>query len=153
MERSRSPILLLPGRNTAAGSKFRHFSQCQQELADISILFIYSFRREVLKMPKSRSAYREFPHVSRLLEEKLVRRRKEMKISQTGLANKTGLTRNCIQQMECHEHMPLPSTMFKLLKALEFSEEEAARFWVEIEEAYAKDRMLQESDTKTPETV
>ena len=49
--------------------------------------------------------------------------------------------------------MPLPSTMFKLLKALEFSEEEAARFWVEIEEAYAKDRMLQESDTKTPETV
>ncbi len=104
-------------------------------------------------MPKSRSAYREFPHVSRLLEEKLVRRRKEMKISQTGLANKTGLTRNCIQQMECHEHMPLPSTMFKLLKALEFSEEEAARFWVEIEEAYAKDRMLQESDTKTPETV
>ena len=45
-------------------------------------------------MPKSRSAYREFPHVSRLLEEKLVRRRKEMKISQTGLANKTGLTRD-----------------------------------------------------------
>ena len=104
-------------------------------------------------MSKPRSAYREFPNVSKLLEEKIFHKRKELKISQTVLAERAGLTRNCIQQMECHEHLPLPSTMFKLLKALEFSEEEAARFWVEIEEAYAKDRMLQESDTKTPETV
>ena len=104
-------------------------------------------------MSKSRSAYRKFPNVSKFLEEKIVRRRKEMKISQTVLAARAGLTRNCIQQMECHEHLPLPSTMFRLIKVLEFSEEEAARFWVEIEEAYAKDRMLQESDTKTPETV
>ncbi|MCI9331485.1 MAG: helix-turn-helix transcriptional regulator [Oscillibacter sp.] len=104
-------------------------------------------------MPKSRSAYREFPNVSKFLEEKLVRRRKELKISQTALASKAGLTRNCIQQMECHEHLPLPSTIFKLLRALEFSDEEAIQFWVEIEEAYAKDRELQESGSKTPEMV
>lgn len=47
--------------------------------------------------------------------------------------------------MECHEHLPLPSTMFRLIKALEFSEEEAAEFWIEIDAAYARDREMQET--------
>ena len=72
-----------------------------------------------------------------------------MKLSQTSLAEKAGLTRNCIQQMECHEHLPLPSTMFRLLNALEFSEEESAQFWAEIDEAYNLDRALQEDATET----
>ena len=96
-------------------------------------------------MTKSRSAYREFPNVSRYLEEKLFRRRKELKLSQTALAEKAGLTRNCIQQLECHEHMPLPSTMFRLIRALEFSEEEAAEFWAEIDAAYDQDKAMQET--------
>ena len=96
-------------------------------------------------MPKPRSVCREFPNVSKYLEEKIVGRRTEMKMSQTALAARAGLTRNCIQQMECHEHLPLPSTMFRLIKALEFSEEEAAEFWVEIDAAYARDREMQES--------
>ncbi len=104
-------------------------------------------------MPKSRSAYREFPNVSKYLSEKIFRRRKEMKLSQSALAERTGLTRNCIQQMECHEHLPLPSTMFKLTKALEFSEEETARFWEELEDAYQQDRMLQEAKSGTLEKV
>ena len=104
-------------------------------------------------MPKSRSAYREFPNVSKYLNEKIFRRRKEMKLSQSALAERTGLTRNCIQQMECHEHLPLPSTMFKLTKALEFSEEETARFWEELEDAYHQDRMLQEAKSGTLEKV
>lgn len=104
-------------------------------------------------MPKSRSAYREFPNVSKYLNEKIFRRRKEMKLSQSALAERTGLTRNCIQQMECHEHLPLPSTMFKLTKALEFSEEESMRFWEELEDAYHQDRMLQEAESGTPEKV
>ena len=54
------------------------------------------------------------------------------------------MTRNCIQQLECHEHLPLPSTMFKLLKALDFSKEEIAEFWVELEAAYAQDRAVRE---------
>ena len=56
----------------------------------------------------SRSVYRDFPNVSRYLEEKLFRRRKELKLSQTALAERAGVTRNCIQQLECYEHLPLP---------------------------------------------
>ena len=99
-------------------------------------------------MSKSRSAYRKFPNVSRYLEEKIFRRRKELKLSQAALAERTGLTRNCIQQLECHEHLPLPSTMFRLIKALEFSEEEAAEFWAEIDAAYDQDKAMQETASK-----
>ena len=81
-------------------------------------------------------------------EEKIFRKRKELKISQTVLAERAGLTRNCIQQMECHEHLPLPSTMFKLIRAFHFSQEEAAEFWIEIENAYNQDRRLQETNFK-----
>ena len=104
-------------------------------------------------MPKSRSAYRKFPNVSNYLSEKIFRRRKAMKLSQSALAEKTGLTRNCIQQMECYEHLPLPSTMFKLIKALEFSDDETARFWEELEEAYHQDRVLQEAEAETSQKV
>ena len=99
-------------------------------------------------MTKPRSASREFPNVSRYLEEKLFRRRKELKLSQTALAERAGVTRNCIQQLECHEHLPLPSTMFKLIRALEFSEEEAAVFWAEIDVAYDRDKTMQEAASK-----
>lgn len=99
-------------------------------------------------MSKSRSVYRDFPHVSRLLEKRFFRRRKEKKLSQTALASKTGLTRNCIQQLECHEHLPLPSTMLKLLKALDFTSEEAAEFWVELDTAYDLDNRSRESRDK-----
>ena len=91
-----------------------------------------------------RSVYREFPNVSRYLDRIIVYRRKKLKISQTALAEKAGLTRNCIQQLECHEHLPLPSTMFKLIRALDFSKEDAAEFWVEIDAAYARDRAVRE---------
>ena len=99
-------------------------------------------------MRKSRSVYKEFPNVTRYLEEKLFRRRKQLKLSQTALAEKAGLTRNCIQQLECYEHLPLPSTMFRLIKALEFSEEEAAEFWAEIDMAYDRDKTMQETSFK-----
>ena len=82
------------------------------------------------------------------MEEKLFRRRKELKLSQTALAERAGLTRNCIQQLECHEHMPLPSTMFRLIRALEFSDEEAAEFWTEIDAAYERDKAMQDATSK-----
>lgn len=104
-------------------------------------------------MSKHRSAYREFPNVSKFLEEKLKLRRKEMKISQTTLAGMAGVTRNCIQQIECHEHLPLPSTLFKIIEALEFNEEEASKFWIGLDEAYAKDRALRADSEKTLEVV
>ena len=99
-------------------------------------------------MTKSRSVYKEFPNVTRYLEEKLFRRRKRMRLSQAALAERAGLTRNCIQQLECYEHLPLPSTMFRLIRALEFSEEEAAEFWAEIDAAYDRDKAMQESAAK-----
>ena len=52
------------------------------------------------------------------------------------------MTRNCIQQLECHEHLPLPSTMFRLIRALEFSEEEAAVFWAEPERLLLVTKMV-----------
>lgn len=100
-----------------------------------------------------RSVCRKFPNVSEYLEKSIVQRRRKLKISQTGLAEKAGVTRNCIQQLECHEHLPLPSTMFRLIKALEFSEEEAAEFWVEINAAYMQDRALQEAAARSHEAV
>ena len=104
-------------------------------------------------MVKPTSVYRKFPHVSQLLEEKLFLRRKEMRISQSALAERAGLTRNCIQQLECHEHLPQPSTMFDLMKALEFSEEETARFWKELEDAFQRDRAFQRGQTEKPQVV
>ena len=100
-------------------------------------------------MTKSRSVYKEFPNVTRYLEEKLFRRRKKLKLSQTALAERAGLTRNCIQQLECYEHLPLPSTMFRLIRALEFTEEEAAEFWAEIDLAYDQDKTMQETTFKS----
>ena len=38
--------------------------------------------------------------------------------------------------------------MFKLIRALEFSEEEAAAFWAEIDAAYDRDKSMQESASK-----
>lgn len=90
-----------------------------------------------------RSVCRQFPNVSKVIEEKIVCRRKAQKISQAKLAEIAGVTRNCIQQLECYEHLPLPSTMFLLIRALHFSDEEAARFWVEMDAAYMRDRQLQ----------
>ncbi len=76
-----------------------------------------------------------------------------LRMSQTDLAEKAGLTRNCIQQLECHEHLPLPSTMFRLIKALNFSEEEAAEFWVEVDAAYMRDKAFQEGTARPTREV
>lgn len=102
-------------------------------------------------MSKRRSVCRKFPNVSKYLEKAIAQRRRKLKLSQTDLAERAGISRNCIQQLECHEHLPLPSTMFRLIKALNFSEEEAAEFWVEINAAYMQDSMLQEGEADPPE--
>lgn len=46
-----------------------------------------------------------------------------MGISQYKLADSTGLTRNCIQQMECYEHLPALETIFDMVLELDFDEE------------------------------
>lgn len=94
-------------------------------------------------MLKTNNACRNYPHTIRLLEEKIYSRRKRMKLSQDALAERAGLTRNCVQQMECYEHLPQISTLFELMKALEFSEAESNEFLREYQEAYHADKKLQ----------
>ena len=95
-------------------------------------------------MSKTTTTCRNYPHVTRLLEAKIYTRRKERDISQTILAKRTGLTRNCIQQIECYEHLPHMTTLFDLIKALEFTDEESKAFMVELMNAYQANRELQE---------
>ena len=94
-------------------------------------------------MLKTGGSCRKYPHMVRLLEEKIYLRRKNMKISQDTLAERMGFTRNCIQQMECYEHLPQTNTLFELMKALEFSETESSEFWNEYRKAYLADKELQ----------
>ena len=94
-------------------------------------------------MLKTNVACRTYPHMVQTLDEKIYSRRKRMKISQDTLAERTGLTRNCIQQMECYEHLPQTNTLFELMKALKFSEEEIKEFWNEYQKAYLADTELQ----------
>ena len=87
------------------------------------------------------------------LDEKIYSRRKRMKISQDTLAERTGLTRNCIQRMECYEHLLQTNTLFELKKALKFSEEEVKEFWNENPKAYLTDTELQRKREEDLATV
>lgn len=64
-------------------------------------------------------------------------------MSQGTLSEKIGVTRNCIQQMECYEHLPQLYTLFELMKALEFKEYERKDFMGDILSAYYKDKEAQ----------
>ena len=64
-------------------------------------------------------------------------------MSQGTLSEKIGVTRNCIQQMECYEHLPQLYTLFELMKALEFKEYERKDFMGDILSAYYKDKEVQ----------
>lgn len=79
------------------------------------------------------------------MEQTLRKRRKALRLSQSALAERAGVTRNCIQQMECFEHLPLPFTIFRVLQALDFTDEEAAAFWVQMNAAYQEDVLLRKS--------
>lgn len=66
-------------------------------------------------MLKSTNVCRRFPNVSNLLETEVYERRRARKgLSQQKLSEAMEMSRNCIQQMECHEHLPLMGTLFKL---------------------------------------
>lgn len=104
-------------------------------------------------MLKTNAACRNYPHMIQTLDERLYSRRKRMKISQDTLSERTGLTRNCIQQMECYEHLPQTNTLFELMKALEFSEKEIKEFWNEYQKAYLADTELQRKREEDLATV
>lgn len=90
-------------------------------------------------MLKSKNRCRDYPSVMLLLETRIFARRKEMELSQEDLADRAGLTRNCIQQIECHEHLPQMTTLAGVMAALGFSEKERDDFMKEYQEAYYRD--------------
>ena len=92
-------------------------------------------------MPKSRCD--KYPNTMQLLEAEIFARRRSNGISQYALANKIGLSRNCIQQMECHEQEPKAETIFDIMPALEFDVKESVVFLVKYLNAYYQDRAFQ----------
>lgn len=81
--------------------------------------------------------------MTQLLESEIYDKRRRMGISQYALAEEVGVTRNCIQQLECHEHLPRAETVFDIMQALGFDEDENVTFLRKYLNAYYKDRELQ----------
>lgn len=94
-------------------------------------------------MLKSANVCRTYSRVSNLLEMEVYERRKVKNFSQEKLAAAIDVSRNCIQQLECHEHLPMLSTLFKLTRALEFSDEEYMDFMLRLRDAYEADIAFQ----------
>ena len=91
-------------------------------------------------MPRVKYTYQDYPQMFHLLEERIYARRREKRLSQDAVAIRTGLTRNCIQQMECYEHLPQFDTLFELMNVLEFGEKEIGAFWSAYYAAYFADK-------------
>ena len=88
---------------------------------------------------------RKYPKATRALASGICAKRKSMGISQYKLADNTGLTRNCIQQMECYEHLPRIESTFDMMLELGFSEEECKALLWDCLEGYRKDKEDMES--------
>ena len=59
----------------------------------------------------------DFPYKTRLLDTEIYARRKSTKgMSQYALAEKIGVSRNCIYLLECHAHIPKIETIYDIIK-------------------------------------
>ena len=94
-------------------------------------------------MSKKNSVCRKFPHTSKVLVTGISAKRKSMGISQFKLSEGTGLSRNCIQQMECYEHLPRLETVFEMMLELQFSEQESKALLWDCLNAYREDKLRQ----------
>lgn len=96
-------------------------------------------------MLKSNNTCKNRPNMTRLLETEIYeRRRRTEHLSQYALAEKVGVTRNCIYKMESHTHIPKAETVFDIIMALGFSAEERKVFAEKYMDAYYKDKVVQE---------
>ena len=83
--------------------------------------------------------------MTRLLETEIYeRRRRTEHLSQYALAEKVGVTRDCIYKMESHTHIPKTETVFDIIIAVGFSAEERKTFAEKYMDAYYKDKVVQE---------
>jgi len=87
---------------------------------------------------------KNYPNLTRAVTTAIAAKRKELKYSQEFLAEACDITRNCIQQLECYEHIPDLTTLFKLFEALGFSEEEITVFILKARESFREDIKLQQ---------
>ena len=81
--------------------------------------------------------------MSNLIETEMCKRRKERKLSQWDLAGEMNVSRNCIQQLECHEHLPKLLTLIKLTRVLGLDDKEYADFMVQLRYACEADETVQ----------
>ena len=88
-------------------------------------------------MSRPNTTCKQSPNLTQLLE--------AMGISQYALAEKIGITRNCIQQIECYQHLPKIGTVLDIMMALGFDEEERKAFLGRYMEAHYKDGALQKA--------
>ena len=80
-------------------------------------------------MLKFNNTYQNHPYKTRLLDTEIYARRKSTKgMSQYALAEKIGVSRNCIYLLECHAHIPKIETIYDIMIALGFSAEERGAF-------------------------
>ena len=94
-------------------------------------------------MYRFNSNNKNYPNLTRAVTNTISEKRKELKYSQEFLAEACDITRNCVQQLECYEHIPDLTTLFKLFEALGFSEEETTIFILKAREAFRTDIILQ----------
>ena len=99
-------------------------------------------------MTKGNRTRRKYPKAVRALASGICAKRKSMGISQYELADSTGLTRNCIQQMECYEHLPRIESVFDMMLGLDFNEEEGKELLWNCLTGYRKDKSDQKSQEK-----
>lgn len=100
-------------------------------------------------MPKFNNTWETNPHMTQLLETEIYERRRKTKgMSQLVLANKIGVSRNCIYRIESHENIPKIETTLDIMMALGFNEEEIKAFMGKYQEAYYKDKAFQQEQEK-----
>ncbi|MCI8688660.1 MAG: helix-turn-helix transcriptional regulator [Lawsonibacter sp.] len=100
-------------------------------------------------MLKFNNTWETNPHMTQLLETEIYERRRRTKsISQLVLANKIGVSRNCIYLIESHDNIPKIETILDIIQALGFSEEERKAFMGKYTEAYYKDKEFQQEREK-----
>ena len=94
-------------------------------------------------MSKKNSIRCKYPNTSKALVTGIYEKRKSLGISQFKLSECTGLSRNCIQQMERYEHLPRLETVFEMMLELQFNEQESKALLWHCLSAYRKDKELQ----------
>ena len=99
-------------------------------------------------MSKKSNTSRKYPNTIQTLVTGICAKRKSKGISQYKLSENTGLTRNCIQQAECYEHLPELPTLFEIMLGLDFDEEEGKELFWNCLNAYREDKVLQQEQDK-----